>query len=62
MPRTRELLACAFGIRLGNLCFEGVSSGFFGRGDLVLLSEKHCSRVINETMGEIAGRKAVGSG
>ena len=37
--------------------FEGVSSGFFGRRDLVLLSEKHCSRVINETLGEIAGRK-----
>ena len=37
--------------------FEGVSSDFFGRRDLVLLSEKHCSRVINETLGEIAGRK-----
>lgn len=38
------------GIRLGNVRFEGVSSDFFGRRDLVLLSEKHCSRVINETL------------
>ena len=45
------------GIRLGNVRFEGVSSDFSGRRDLVLLSEKHCSRVISETLGEIAGRE-----
>lgn len=30
---------------------------FFWRRDPILPSEKHCSRVINETLGEIAGRE-----